>query len=354
MFAKIAYKKNINMWKTNFSLQHVKLIMGTKLFFRPKTIFANNFNYFGISELEVPGTWKLGTWSSRNLGTWKLRNLVSLRPRTAVSPSLSYPHPYSTGWSASNIHDISQWAGFGGGSLICSFGYTAKIQKAVSAYFTSKQILPFVFAEQYIYPDNRRHLCNVGSMLVTCLLVTWQVFLVRLAATLMHIPFPYLCYSGFQFHKNSDLSQYNNKSRNNFQICRPKYQYRICMQLLTDSSLNLPLSSSSTTSRELLSQFSTYSGWRWFEVSEKLKRIAMYWYTSFHENFRSETLGCRKIKSVFKDVKLCFNASRGFKGSNVHNTWQAVIVCYEIVCYTCLCVGLQAYPVCICISAKAY
>ena len=31
--------------------------------------------------------------------------------------------------------------------------------------------------------------------------------------------------------------------------------------------LNLPLSSSSTTSRELLSQFSTCSGWRWFDVA---------------------------------------------------------------------------------------
>ena len=40
MFAKIAYKENINMWKTNFSLQHLKLIMGTKLFSRPKTIFC--------------------------------------------------------------------------------------------------------------------------------------------------------------------------------------------------------------------------------------------------------------------------------------------------------------------------
>ena len=69
MFAKIAYEQNINMWKTNFSLQHLKFLMGTKLFFRSKTIFANNvllyfFNYFGISELknwelEVPGTWEL-------------------------------------------------------------------------------------------------------------------------------------------------------------------------------------------------------------------------------------------------------------------------------------------------------
>ena len=35
---------------------------------------------------------------------------------------------------------------------------------------------------------------------------------------------------------------------------------------LTLSGLNLPLSSSSTTSRELLSQFSTCSGWRWLDV----------------------------------------------------------------------------------------
>ena len=35
---------------------------------------------------------------------------------------------------------------------------------------------------------------------------------------------------------------------------------------LTLSSLSLPLSTSSTTSRELLPQFSTCSGWRWFDV----------------------------------------------------------------------------------------
>ena len=45
---------------------------------------------------------------------------------------------------------------------------------------------------------------------------------------------------------------------------------------LTLSGLNLPLSSSSTTSRELLSQFSTCSGWRWFEVDGKFKKITMY------------------------------------------------------------------------------
>ena len=35
-----------------------------------------------------------------------------------------------------------------------------------------------------------------------------------------------------------------------------------------------------------------------------------------HENLRSKTLDCRKIKSVFKDVKWCFNASWGLKGLN--------------------------------------
>ena len=38
MFAKIAYKQNIglNMWKTKFSVQNIKLLMGTKLFFPTK------------------------------------------------------------------------------------------------------------------------------------------------------------------------------------------------------------------------------------------------------------------------------------------------------------------------------
>ena len=44
---------------------------------------------------------------------------------------------------------------------------------------------------------------------------------------------------------------------------------------LTLLSLNLPLSSSSTTSRELLPHFSSSSGWRWLDVGEKVKKIAM-------------------------------------------------------------------------------
>ena len=44
----------------------------------------------------------------------------------------------------------------------------------------------------------------------------------------------------------------------------------------TLSSLNLPFSSSSTTNRELLSQFSICSEWRWLiEVGEKKKKNVM-------------------------------------------------------------------------------
>ena len=31
------------------------------------------------------------------------------------------------------------------------------------------------------------------------------------------------------------------------------------------------------SSRELLPQFSAYSGWRWLEVGEKVKKIVLYW-----------------------------------------------------------------------------
>ena len=58
------------MWKTNFSLQHLKLIMSTKLFFRPKAIFAKNrFRSNTFFQL----FWNFGTWSSRNLKTRNLK-----------------------------------------------------------------------------------------------------------------------------------------------------------------------------------------------------------------------------------------------------------------------------------------
>ena len=74
MFAKIAYKQNINMWKTNFSLQHLKLIMGTKLFFRPKTIFANNVIFSIILEFRNLKFPELENWELEVPGTWELRH----------------------------------------------------------------------------------------------------------------------------------------------------------------------------------------------------------------------------------------------------------------------------------------
>ena len=46
---------------------------------------------------------------------------------------------------------------------------------------------------------------------------------------------------------------------------------------LLSQFISQKVSSSSTTSRELLPQFSTCSGWRWFDVGEKVKKITMYW-----------------------------------------------------------------------------
>ena len=66
---------------------------------------------------------------------------------------------------------------------------------------------------------------------------------------------------------------------------------------LTLSILNLLLSSSSTTSRELLPQFSTCSGWKW-RCGLNIKKNCHVLANQFHGNFRSKTLGCRKIKYV--------------------------------------------------------
>ena len=64
---------------------------------------------------------------------------------------------------------------------------------------------------------------------------------------------------------------------------------------LTLSSLSLPLSSSSTTSRELLSQFSTCSGWKWLEVGDKWKNILLF-LKQIHEIFCSKTTRFQEIK----------------------------------------------------------
>ena len=84
-------------------------------------------------------------------------------------------------------------------------------------------------------------------------------------------------------------------------ICDMFFMNTIIFNPLTLSSLDLPLSSSSTTNRELLSQFSTCSGWKWFDVGEKLKKLAIYWYTSFIEIFLLKPLIVGKL-SLFSGL----------------------------------------------------
>ena len=118
------------------------------------------------------------------------------------------------------------------------------------------------------------------------------------------------CFRNFGFKDTNCFFLY--LSSNN--TCISCIMGRILKASLTLSILNLSLSSSSTTSRELLSQFSTCSGWRCFEVGGKNKDNYLVLVNQFHGNFHSKTLGCRKIKCVFRDVKWCFNASWGLKG----------------------------------------
>ena len=80
---------------------------------------------------------------------------------------------------------------------------------------------------------------------------------------------------------------------------------------LTLSGLNLPLSSSSTTSRELLKMI--WSGW-------KSKENCHVFLRQFHGNFPSKTLSCRKINCVFRNVKWCLHASWGLKGLRLQHS----------------------------------
>ena len=97
---------------------------------------------------------------------------------------------------------------------------------------------------------------------------------------------------------------------------------------LTLSVLNLPLSSSSTTSRELLPQFSTCNGMKMIWSGWKNEKNCHVLVNQFHGNIHPKTCkspSYRKIKSVFRDVKWCFNASWGLKGLESSYTFAAGI-----------------------------
>ena len=53
--------------------------------------------------------------------------------------------------------------------------------------------------------------------------------------------------------------------------------------------------------------------WRGLKIKENC-HVSV---NQFHGDFRSKTLSFREIKSVFRDVKWCFNASWGLKGLRV-------------------------------------
>ena len=96
---------------------------------------------------------------------------------------------------------------------------------------------------------------------------------------------------------------------NCWQLCWPIFEIP---NYLTLSTLNLPLSSLFTTSREFLLQFSTCSEWRWLEVGGKWEKDLVIiervpWKSVFLKPLGAE------IKSFFRDTKWCFDASWGFK-----------------------------------------
>ena len=57
----------------------------------------------------------------------------------------------------------------------------------------------------------------------------------------------------------------------------------------------------------------------------KIEEICHVLVNQFHGNFQSKTLSYRKIKSAFRDVKWCFNASWELKGLNLVD-WHYVLM----------------------------
>ena len=87
------------------------------------------------------------------------------------------------------------------------------------------------------------------------------------------------------------------------------------LDVLTLSSLNLTLSSSSTTSRDrsLNSRFVVdEDDLKWLKIKENCNVLV----NQFRGNLHSEALDCREAKCFLREVKWCFNASWGLKGLN--------------------------------------
>ena len=59
----------------------------------------------------------------------------------------------------------------------------------------------------------------------------------------------------------------------------------------------------------------------------KIKENCNVLVNKFHRNILPKTLGCRKIESVSRDVKWCFDASWGLKGLRLSHTARTVPDC---------------------------
>ena len=111
----------------------------------------------------------------------------------------------------------------------------------------------------------------------------------------------------FNWNKQNSYAALNQKRQMSLSVVEELIQIGHVYLPLTFSILNLP----STTSRELLSQFSTCSGWRWLEVGDKWKNILLFLKPSL-KIFVPKPLGFAKLShfSAMQDDALMHSEDR--------------------------------------------
>ena len=117
-----------------------------------------------------------------------------------------------------------------------------------------------------------------------------------------------------QLQVGENYSDLSNLRRIILKSCWSESKFSIKRCCLILSSLKLPLSSSSTTSRDLIS---ICSGWRWLEVGGKRKKISLLLKKSSMKIILLQTIiACRKWSHSSERQKWWLNASSKFKGLN--------------------------------------
>ena len=121
------------------------------------------------------------------------------------------------------------------------------------------------------------------------------------------------------FNRRPWHKSYNNENCMTFNHIY--FQKKMSKMLLTPSSLNIPLSFNIPLNIPFIHYKPRIAVaildlswmkmiWREWKIEENCHVLV----EEFHGNFHSKTLGCKKIKSVFRDVKWCLNTSWGLKG----------------------------------------